>query len=126
MLWNKNRGADVCDPGPAYALASGGALVVSTFAPVGALALPNLTIVGAQPHATMRELIRHAEIHLATTRETFGIGTLEALAAGVPVLGYAYGGTAELVEHHVSGYLVQPGDVDGLMTGLAWLRAHPE
>ena len=39
----------------------------------------------------------------------------EALAAGVPVLGYAYGGTAELVEHQVSGYLVQPGDVDGLV-----------
>lgn len=126
VLWNKNRGADVCDPGPAYALAERGALLVSTFAPVGAPALPNLTIVGAQPHATMRELIRHAEIYLATTRETFGIGTLEALAAGVPVLGYAYGGTAELVEHQVSGYLVQPGDVDGLMTGLAWLRSHPE
>ena len=35
--------------------------------------------------------------YLATTRETFGIGTLEALAAGVPVLGYDWGGTAELV-----------------------------
>ena len=42
----------------------------------------------------------------------------------MPVLGYAYGGTAELVEHHerVSG---AARDVDGLMTGLAWLRAHP-
>jgi len=126
VLWNKNRGADVCDPGPAYALAERGALVVATFVPVGAQPLANCTVVGAQPHTVMRELIRHAEVYLATTRETFGIGTLEALAAGVPVLGYAYGGTAELVEHQVSGYLVRPGDVDGLMAGLAWLRSHPE
>lgn len=126
VLWNKNRGADVCDPGPAYALAERGALVVATFAPTGAPGLPTLTVVGAQPHDTMRELVRHAEVYLATTRETFGIGTLEALAAGVPVLGYDYGGTAELVEHQVSGYLVAPGDGDGLLAGLAWLRAHPE
>lgn len=126
MLWNKNRGGDVCDPTPAFLLAQRGAPVVSTFAPVGAPVQPNLTIVGPQPHDAMRRLVRGADIYLATTRETFGIGTLEALAAGVPVLGYDYGGTAEIVEHQISGYLAQPGDIDDLWAGYGWLREHPE
>jgi len=126
VLWNKNRGEDVCDPTPAWELARRGVLTVSTFAPSGEQAPATMTVVGAQPHARMKELIRHADVYLATTRETFGIGTLEALAAGVPVLGYAWGGTADLVEHEVSGYLVRPGDIDGLLAGLDWLRAHPE
>ena len=125
-LWNKNRGTDVCDPLPAYQLAQRGANVVSTFAPVGAPLPPSMTVVGVQPHDRMRQLVRGAEVYLATTRETFGIGTLEALAAGVPVLGYRYGGTAELVEHMVSGYLAAPGDDEELWAGYVWLRAHPE
>lgn len=125
-LWNKNRGTDVCDPLPAYQLAQRGANVVSTFAPVGAPLPPSMTIVGVQSHDKMRQLVRGAEVYLATTRETFGIGTIEALAAGVPVLGYRYGGTAELVEHMVSGYLAAPGDDEDLWAGYVWLRAHPE
>jgi len=126
VLWNKNRGADVCDPRPAYELAHRGALVVSTFAPEGTQSPQTLTVIGAQPHEKMRSLVRHAEAYLATTRETFGIGTLEALAAGVPVIGFAHGGTAELIEHEVSGFLVAPGDIDGLLIGLEWVQSHPE
>lgn len=126
VLWNKNRLDDVCDPTPIWELAARGVLAVSTFAPHDKGNAATLTVVGSQPHARMKQLIRHADVYLATTRETFGIGTLEALASGVPVLGYNWGGTAELVEHEVSGYLVQPGDIDGLLTGLDWLRAHPE
>lgn len=125
-LWNKNRPTDVCDPLPAYQLAQRGANVVSTFAPVGAPPPPSLTVVGVQPHDKMRALVRGAEVYLATTRETFGIGTLEALAAGVPILGYRYGGTADIVEHLVSGYLAAPGDDEELWAGYQWLRAHPE
>ena len=36
---------------------------------------------------------------------------LEALAAGVPVVGAAAGGTPELVEHNQTGLLYLPGDV---------------
>lgn len=124
VLWNKSRAADVCDPGPAYALAERGVDVVATFAPPNARPLDTLRLTGPLPHAEMRALIRHADLYLATTKETFGIGTLEALACGVPVLGYNWGGTADIVEHRISGYLVDPGDEDGLVQGLDWLRAH--
>lgn len=39
---------------------------------------------------------------------------LEALAAGVPVVGTAVGGTPELIEDGVSGYLIPAGDAEKL------------
>jgi glycosyltransferase involved in cell wall biosynthesis len=39
---------------------------------------------------------------------------LEALAAGVPAVATAVGGTPEVLEDGVSGYLVPPGDADAL------------
>lgn len=125
VLWNKNRGnADVCDPTPAWELARRGIKVVSTFGPTGKAQPESLKLTGALPAEQMKALIRGADVYLATTKETFGIGTLEAMACGVPVLGYDWGGTADIVTHKQTGYLVQPGDLDGLMEGLAYVRAH--
>jgi glycosyltransferase involved in cell wall biosynthesis len=124
LLWNKNRSSDVCSPDAAIALAARGAHVISTFGPPYGDIPPTLEVIGTVPHAEMRDYVRGAFAYLATTKETFGIGTLEALAAGVPVLGYATGGTADLVEHLVTGYLVRPGDIDGLWTGLQYIREH--
>lgn len=39
---------------------------------------------------------------------------LEAFASGVPVVATAVGGTPEVVEDRVSGYLIPPGDADAL------------
>src|SRR3972149_7938361 len=72
----------------------------------------------------MKELIESAELYLATTPETFGIGTLEAMICGVPVLGYNWCGTADLVRHKETGYLVEPGDINGLAEGVRWLSEH--
>lgn len=127
ILWNKNRNTDVCDPTPALELANRGLDVVSTFAPKNASKnnIPSaFRVTGTMEHATMRELIRHAGIYLATTQETFGIGTVEALAAGVPVLGYRHGGTADIVEHQINGWLAEPGDISGLLAGVDWIRSN--
>jgi glycosyltransferase involved in cell wall biosynthesis len=123
VLWNKNRGGDVCDPTPAWALAERGVRVVSTFAPDGKRS-NNLRVTGSLKAPEMHTLIQNADVYLATTKETFGIGTLEALASGVPVLGFDWGGTADLIQHQVNGYLVPPGDYDALLEGLAYIRAH--
>lgn len=120
VLWNKNRGGDVCDPSPAYELAKRGIPVISTFAPADYEPLPNFTVTGTLPHAEMRELVRHAGAYLATTKETFGIGTLEAMACGVRVVGYDWGGTSDIAPSELLGgtgaILVAPHDIDGLET----------
>lgn len=123
ILWNKNRPTDVCDPTPAFRLAERGLKVVSTFGPQGKM-IPSLRVVGQLPFDRMKSIIEGAELYLATTPETFGIGTLEAMICGVPVLGYDWCGTKDLVKHKETGWLCYPGDVAGLVEGTAWLKEH--
>jgi len=124
VLWNKNRAGDVCDPRPAVRLAEAGVPLISTFAPPGIAVPNNFRSVGVLSQDRMRELLKSATAYLATTRETYGIGTLEALACGVPVLGFRWGGTSALIQHEVNGYLVAPGDLEGLRAGWEYIQAH--
>lgn len=120
VLWNKNRSADVCDPTPMEKLAARFAELpfLTTFST--SLATPNVKTIGLKPHQAMQNIIAGAAVYLSTTKETFGIGTLEALACGVPVLGFAHGSNLDLVEHGQTGYLAQPGNIDDLAQGLSW------
>lgn len=121
VLWNKNRPSDVCSPEAVRQLAR--ALPDQQFITTFGEARPNVRVTGLLPFGEMRDLVLRAGVYLATTKETFGIGTLEALAAGVPVLGWRYGGTAELVKHWATGYLAEPGDWGNLHNGLTYCLA---
>lgn len=124
VLWNKNRAADVCSPRPMVELArkSRDTNFVSTF---GTDDEPeNVYTTGLLAHEAMKKVVKSAGVYLSTTKETFGIGILEAMAAGVPVLGFRHGGNVELVKHGVNGYLARPGDIDDLLTGLRYCQEH--
>jgi glycosyltransferase involved in cell wall biosynthesis len=120
VLWNKTRVDPVCDPTPLERLVAMAPDVqfVSTFALEATPA--NLTVLGKLPYEEGKKWVREAYVYLATSRETFGIGTIEAMASACPVLGFAWGGQNEYVEHKVSGYLARPGDYDDLLTGLRY------
>lgn len=118
-LWNKNRsGQDVCDPTPLEDLSAAFSYLpfVTTFAPKRRR--QNIVEIGVVPHEQMKSLVQGAAVYLSTAKETFGIGVLEAMASGVPVLGYAHGGNVALVEHGINGYLAEPGNMEDLMEGL--------
>lgn len=55
--------------------------------------------------------------------EAFGNVTIEALACGVPVIAYRKGSLQDIVAHGRTGYLVEPGDVEGLISAIAQLDA---
>lgn len=122
VLWNKTRVDPICDPQPIIELArrmpdvNFRATVLGEAAP----AFPNITTTGKLPYLEAQREVAAAGLYLATTRETFGIGTLEAMAAGVPVVGFSWGGQNEIVTHGVDGYLARPGDYDDLAAGVRW------
>lgn len=125
VLWNKTRPDPVCDPADLDQLAAlmPNQRFVSTFVKTKRI---NIAETGRLPYEDAKKLIQQAGVYLCTTRETFGIGTLEALAAGVPVVGYDFGGQGEFIEHKVDGWLVQPGDIDGLAEGVRWALENRE
>jgi len=53
------------------------------------------------------------------------IKLLEYMAAGRPILATRLPVVEEIVEHGVTGYLVQPGSAAALADGLRWMLAHP-
>ena len=116
VLWNKTRTDPVCDPLPMMRLAATNPQVhfLSTFGQER----PNVRLTGKLPYEQARKIIQHASTLLSTTKETFGIGTLEAMACGIPVLGWAWGGNLDIIKHLETGYLAEPGDYDELSYGL--------
>jgi glycosyltransferase involved in cell wall biosynthesis len=126
VLWNKNRDSDVCSAFPVSSLAlrCPDVQFLSTFCENDPT--PNVKKVGLVEHEIMKEYIKHAGVYLATTKETFGIGTLEAMSAGVPILGFNHGGTSTIVDHGVTGYLANPNDYDDLERGLRYCIEHRE
>jgi len=122
VLWNKARTDPISDPAPVNKLAtmSPDVSFISTFGQPA----KNVQVIGKKVFQEAMDDIRHAGVYLATTRETFGIGTLEAMACGVPILGWKWGGQAEIIEHGKTGWLSPPGDYNHLREGLSWCIEH--
>ncbi len=66
------------------------------------------------------ELIYSAADVVAVTSRWEGLPlvTLEAMRAGLPVVGYDVGGLPEQIDHAVTGYLVEPGDLAAMASRL--------
>ena len=71
----------------------------------------------------MQEQVRQCRALLMTPRwvEAFGNVAIEALACGVPVISYKRGGPAEIVRDGLTGFLVEPDSVNGLIGAIACL-----
>ncbi|MFI0792238.1 glycosyltransferase [Micromonospora rubida] len=81
-------------------------------------------LVGAVPHDQMATWYRSADVVACTPHySSAGRVSLEAMACGVPVVGYGMGGIADAVVDEVTGKLVPPGDVRALGVTLRRLLA---
>jgi glycosyltransferase involved in cell wall biosynthesis len=64
-------------------------------------------IVGNSPEA--RRMFSGADVFvLPSLGECFGIASVEAMAASLPVVATAVGGAGDIVDHGTTGYLIQP------------------
>lgn len=62
---------------------------------------------------------------LPSLYEGSSLAVLEAMAAGIPIVSSAIGGTDELIEDGRNGLLVSPGDAEALAAALRRLLAEP-
>lgn len=73
------------------------------------------------------ELMRAASVVCLTSEaEALPMSVLEAMALGRPVVATNVGGTAYAVTHGETGFVVEPGDVDGVARALISLAGDPE
>jgi glycosyltransferase involved in cell wall biosynthesis len=87
------------------------------------LAAPDLAgrvvIHGSVDRERVAELYEAADIFvLPSTREPYGTVYGEAMAAGLPVVGWRSGNLVHLAGHNREGLLLTPGDIDGLAAAL--------
>jgi phosphatidyl-myo-inositol dimannoside synthase len=72
-----------------------------------------VVFAGEQPLGALGGFYDRCDVFIMPSRqEGFGVVFLEAMAHGKPVIAGAHGGTPELVEDGVSGYLVNYGDAE--------------
>ena len=94
----------------------------------GAGDVPGVLAIEPMPHPVAIEALRRSAFSVAPSLlpESFGIVALEAAAAGKPAVVSAIGGLRDVVADGETGFLVAPGDVDGLAAALARLAGEPE
>lgn len=116
VLWNKARTDYVSNPDDLNQIAYD--MPDRKFITTFGHERPNVKVLSGKPFGNMaptdyegmKKLVAQAGVYLCTARETFGIGTLEAMAYGVPIAGWDWGGQSEIIVQGETGYLAPPGD----------------
>jgi hypothetical protein len=83
-------------------------------------------VVGKVPAEALDQYYQEASLFcLPTYREPFGVVFIEAMAARLPIVATRVGAIPDFVEEGRNGFLVKPGDIQGLATALLSLLKNP-
>jgi glycogen synthase len=86
----------------------------------------NVVQLGHLPKRELDVLYRKARLCVVPSHyESFGLVALEAMAAGLPVVGTRTGGLPEVIEDGKTGLLVAPGDASELAAAITTLLTDP-
>ncbi len=86
----------------------------------------NVRYVSPQPHHLLSTYYRAADVAVVPSRsESFGLVALEAAACGTPVVAAAVGGLRTLVDHGVTGWLVEGRDPSAFAARIEAVLADP-
>ena len=90
------------------------------------LHLPNCEVVGPVKPKELDPYYQRASVFcLPTHLEPFGIVFIEAMTAHLPIVATRVGAIPDFVEDGRNGWLVQPGDVQGIANALLELLQNP-
>jgi N-acetyl-alpha-D-glucosaminyl L-malate synthase BshA len=93
---------------------------------VNKLKIANQIIV-KQDVSDIENYIHAADIGLFTSEtESFGLGILEVLAYGKPVVSSRVGGIPEVVNHNITGFLSPKGNIESFTKQIERLMENPE
>lgn len=88
--------------------------------------VPDAVFAGFQRGADLGRAVAGMDLLLnPSVTETFGNVTLEAMACGLPVVAARATGSTSLVQHGVTGELVEPGDIAGFADAVGAYIADP-
>jgi glycosyltransferase involved in cell wall biosynthesis len=82
------------------------------------MAGPTVEFLGRVPDDALPDLMAHCKAFLFPGAEDFGITPVQAMAAGRPVVAYAYGGALETVKEGISGTLFGEQTAESLAAAL--------
>jgi len=89
--------------------------------------IPNCTVVGRIHPGKVAKYYEEATIFCMPTHlEPFGIAFLEAMQARLPIVATRVGAIPDFVKDGWNGYLVEPGDVQGIAEALIKLLNDPD
>lgn len=87
----------------------------------------NVIYEGMVHHSRVYNFYRNAKVLLFPIdwEEPFGLVVPEANACGTPVVAFARGSMPELIKGGVNGFLVNPGDIDGMVKAVKKIYEMP-
>ncbi len=86
----------------------------------------NVAFLGSVDQVAVKNELEKTHIFILPTKsEALGVAFMEAMAMEVPVIGCRVGGVPELITDRITGILVEPGDIEGLVRAVERIIKDP-